>query len=175
MCCTIIPINIACADEVDSLEVFRKLISESMPMLKDSLDLSWTKTHVIAEFCPDNTCDHFRAPANCSIREYKNFIYLYLFYASGYTYFEVTTTKSAPFLKAGRKYAKSLLLLNAKSCDQANEYNLASCVLKSLAGSNNIVVLFVRYDEGERFEEPVDLNNELSLENIKSKQTLLDN
>ena len=107
--CAIIPLNFGTANAADSLEVFEELISVSMPMLKDSLELSLTKTHIIAEFCPDNTCDHFKAPISCSIREYKDFIYLYLFYASGYTYFEMATTKKTPFLKAGRKYANDLL------------------------------------------------------------------
>ena len=160
------------ANEFNSLNLLRQLMSKSMPMLSDSIEINRTGSHIEVEFCPDNTCEIFRAPANSSMKKLNDFVYLYLFYASGYTYLEMSITDSPPFRKSGRKYASSVLRRNASGCKQTDELELASCILRSLANENGIQVAFVRYDEGGWFEGPEDLNKTLSLGNLKSIRAL---
>jgi len=154
------------ADDTDPLVSFNNLVSESMPMLKDSVKVKKTATYTSVEFCPDNTCEIIRAPSSVQMKRLSDFTYLYLYYASGYTYLAISSNQSDPFIKSGRELANEIVRSNVGSYKQTEELELASCVLNNLAKGNNIHLIFSRYDEGERFESEENLTESLSVNKL---------
>ena len=112
-------------------------------------------------YCPDNTCDVFKAPASASPPALADFAFAYIFYASGYTYLENFVTKT------GSAHSKVILNRNRSSCRRGQELELASCVLLHLARQQSIRVFQVREDEGTRSETAVDLRTTLSVNALK--------
>jgi hypothetical protein len=97
----------------------------------------------------------------------SDFTYLYLYYASGYTYLAISSNESEPFIKSGAKLARALIRKNAGSCQRNDELELASCVLKNLASAYNIQLFFSRYDEGARGETEENPVEKLSVSKLK--------
>jgi hypothetical protein len=46
--------------------------------------IEFKKKGRVLEFCPDNTCDGFRASTSVSRSDLKNFAYLYIYFFSDY-------------------------------------------------------------------------------------------
>lgn len=107
------------------------------------------------EYCPDETCEVFVAPKTAA--GVCDFAYLYLFHVSGFIYLE--ETRKLPQVSAG---AKEILERHRKGLKAAGEQEAVKSVLEKLAQSFSISLAFVRYDEGQRTEEPVLLKDELA-------------
>jgi len=110
--------------------------------------------HVL-EYCPDNTCERFVAPASASQVALADFGYLYLHKVSGYFYL-------ASFKKAeAQPRTKSLLAQYSKHCAQPEEAAAWPCLLRLLARENHIRVFSTRQDEGHVSVVPIELEEAL--------------
>jgi hypothetical protein len=145
-------------DPVDSLAVLERTLNK--PGLTT---ISVVKTNASRElhYCPDNTCDVFKAPVSAPPLALADFAFAYIFYASGYTYLEDFVTKT------GGSHSKVILNQNRSGCKEGHELELASCVLRHLARQHSIRVFQVREDEGARTETAVNLQAALSVNALK--------
>ncbi|MDA1325908.1 MAG: hypothetical protein O3C34_14320 [Proteobacteria bacterium] len=108
------------------------------------------------EFCPDNTSDGFESSLDSSIEDLRNFAYLYLFYFSGYNFFESWRQQDFP-----NRVAQQILLSQRYSdCSGKSDKDTAGCILRSLAQTKGMKLYFVRYDEGARNVGPLDVTEE---------------
>ena len=146
--------TVVCAEAIDSLVILQRTLNKP-----GSTTISVVKTSSGQEvhYCPDNTCDVFKAPASALPRAVADFAFAYIFYASGYTYLENFVTNT------GSSHSKVILSRNRSSCAEAQELELASCVLRNLAQQQSIRVFQVREDEGTRTEKAVGLRAALSV------------
>jgi hypothetical protein len=109
----------------------------------------------VLEYCPDNTCERFVAPASSSQQALANFAFLYLYKVSGYFYLaEFKKTEAAA-------RAKSLVSRHSRRCPQPEELNAVACLLRFLQHENHIRISFTRQDEGQVSVVPVSLEEEL--------------
>jgi len=151
-------IAVRAEEPVDSLGVLERTLNK--PGLTT---ISVVKTNAGRElhYCPDNTCDVFKAPTAAPPRALADFAFAYIFYASGYTYLEDFVTRT------GRAHSEVILNRNRSGCKQGHELELASCVLRHLARQYSIRVFQVREDEGASTETAVDLQAALSVNALK--------
>jgi hypothetical protein len=135
---------------VDSLAVLKRALS-----VRGNTTISVVKTSAGREvhYCPDNTCDIFKAPNSAPQGALADFAFTYIFYASGYTYLQDFVTKT------GKQYSKAILDRNRSGCTNEEEIDLASCVLRSLSRRYSIRAFFTRDDEGATNEMAVDLES----------------
>lgn len=124
-------------------------------------DVAFEKTgdSIVISYCPDNTCESFYSTTPASSTELIDFSYIYLFYVSEYYALE-------EFKKTGKKNVSGIVDRYSNYCP-SKEIEKAKCVLRNLADTYNIEVKFIRYDEKQRNEVPVDLEAELN--RLKSK------
>ena len=107
------------------------------------------------EYCPDNTCERFSCHTGSCDASLLDFGFLYLSHVSGYTYLSHFRGEEAPTV------TPSLLARYKDVCPQSAERDAVVCILRTLHKNAKVRMSFVRYDEGERNEEPVDLEEEL--------------
>jgi hypothetical protein len=152
--------RVAAGDEkpVDSLAVLKQTLNE-----RGNTTISAMKTTAGREihYCPDNTCDIFKAPSSTPQSALADFAFTYIYYASGYTYLRDFVTKT------GRPFSNVILNRNHSACTEDEEFDSASCVLRSLAHRYSIRVLFVRDDEGTRSEVPVDIESAANIDELR--------
>ena len=108
------------------------------------------------EYCPDNTCDRFVCSSGGCEPPLIDFSLLYLAHVSGYTELAEFQSKEAP------SAMRAVLARHKTSCHESTVRDTAVCILRELHKKDRIRVSFVRYDEGERNEEPVDLEQEIA-------------
>ncbi len=107
------------------------------------------------QYCPDNTCERFCCSTSKCDGSLLDFSFLYLSHISGYTALSEFKTKEAP------RATRGVLARLRASCQQSSERDAVVCILRALSKTDRIRISFVRYDEGQRNEEAVDLEREL--------------
>ena len=107
------------------------------------------------KYCPDNTCERFSCSGSECNAGLLDFSFLYLSHISGYTYLSEFKKKEAPHVTPG------VLERYRASCPQSSERHAVVCVLRTLYKTDRVRIWFVRYDEGQRNQEAVDLEREL--------------
>ena len=107
------------------------------------------------QYCPDNTCERFCCSTSKCDGSLLDFSFLYLSHISGYTSLSAFKRREAPHVTPG------VLARHRTSCRQSSERDAIVCVLRTLSKTDRIRISFVRYDEGQRNEEAVDLEKEL--------------
>ncbi len=107
------------------------------------------------QYCPDNTCERFCCSTSKCDGSLLDFSFLYLSHISGYTVLSEFKRKEAPHATPG------VLARHRASCHQSSERDAVGCILRALSKTDRIRISFVRYDEGQRNEEAVDLEKEL--------------
>lgn len=94
-------------------------------------------------YCPDNTCELYKIASPHP--DLSTFVYLHLFYESGYTYLN----ESIGGYKAFRKVAKEEPSVTARASHYCKDsITSPECILKGMKSSLGISVGFGRYDEG---------------------------
>jgi hypothetical protein len=142
---------------VDSLAVLKRTLNR-----RGYTPFSVVKTKAGREvhYCPDNTCDIFRAPNSAPQGALADFAFTYIFYASGYTTLQDFVTNT------GKPYSKAILDRNRSGCTKEEELDLASCVLRTLSRRYSIQAFFTRDDEGATNETAVDLESAASVSEL---------
>ena len=107
------------------------------------------------QFCPDNTCKRFSCSTSKCDARLVDFSFLYLSHISGYTSLSAFKRREAPHVTPG------VLARHRTSCRQSSERDAIVCVLRTLSKTDRVRISFVRYDEGQRNEEAVDLETGL--------------
>ncbi|MHC3994053.1 hypothetical protein ACXWTF_04445 [Thiomicrolovo sp. ZZH C-3] len=126
-------LSFASAGEVDSLSLLQRDLGDSIELHGD---------HEIW-YCPDNTCEIFKAKSKTP--NLSSFVYLYLFHKSTYTYLN----KSDGDNKAFREKAIEELEVRKSMESYCTEKDLdAQCILDGMQRALNISICFGRYDEG---------------------------
>jgi hypothetical protein len=122
--------------------------------LGDAIEINKEKNAI--SYCPDNTCDSFTSKdkSNESLNKLSDFTYIYLLHFSGYIYLE-------DFKTSGEEYISAIMVRNMNTCPDINDIENAKCILRTLAKTYSIEITFIRYDEGGRWEVPIDLESEL--------------
>src|SRR5450759_4081109 len=92
---------------VDSLTVLKRTLNK-----RGHTTISVVKTKADREvhYCPDNTCDIFRAPNSAPQSALADFAFTYIFYASGYFTLRDFVTKT------GKPYSRAILDRNRSGC-----------------------------------------------------------
>ena len=163
--------NIACANEVNSVQALQI-------MIKTNLKIKANDTHKFIEYCPDQTCEIIQAPISTWYQSIGDFSYLYLYYFSPYDALKKTSDESEPFRKAGTKYIKDITKRNRGECEEKDDKDLASCILRTMSSKNNIQIYSSRHEKGIENLTPLNLREILktnSSEQItpeKPKRTL---
>lgn len=107
------------------------------------------------EICPDNLCNYYRFPATADLDEVFEFIYLQMYWNSGFTEIDEYWKKSSKI----QLKIKSITKIVSDKYQCSNNSSNAFCVLEKLSTANEIEFGFVRYDEGERIEEESKLDS----------------
>lgn len=104
-------------------------------------------------YCPDNTCDNFSMPYAPEEKVFYDFVFMYLYYKSGYIYLkEVKENYWKEHINdIARKYVSGKKGLIDES--------VIDCVLKAMAERHDILVNFIRHDGNARFTENIELEN----------------
>ncbi|WP_127475162.1 hypothetical protein [Sulfurivermis fontis] len=94
-------------------------------------------------YCPDNTCDLYKitTPHN----DFSSFVYLHLFYESGYIYLNESFGEDKPFRKVAVE--ESRIRGAVSHYCQATPVT-PKCILKGMQEQLGILVGSGRYDEG---------------------------
>jgi len=106
-------------------------------------------------YCPDNTCEMFRAAQRASGGDLADFALLYLWGVSQYAYLESWQRTQAPAAVRGA------LQRRGRECSSTSEPLRLACTLRALARGAGIQPFFLRYDEGVVAEENADLEEQL--------------
>jgi len=122
--------------------------------LGDSIEIPSSSSPLL-RYCPDNTCETFRAPRKADSQRLADFALLYLWYVS--QYYVLKDWHAGPVPEQVHVVRKQY----SGGCRSEGEIAHAKCALLSLASTAAIRVTFVRYDEGAENKVPVDLNDEL--------------
>jgi hypothetical protein len=109
----------------------------------------------VLEYCPDNTCERFVAPATSSQEALADFAFLYLYKVSGYYVLGTFKTTEAP------ARVKPILSRYVQHCPQPEESKAIACLLRSLQRGNHIAIAFTRQDEGQVSVVPINLEKQL--------------
>jgi hypothetical protein len=123
--------------------------------LRSSLELRRQRGAWSLEYCPDNTCEVFSCRARKCHPALLDFGFMYLSHVSGYFYLSEFRRKDVPAV------TPILLKQYKTTCPQPVERDAIFCILRTLHKNANITVSYVRYDEGERNEQAVNLEEEL--------------
>ena len=108
--------------------------------------------HPTIRYCPDNTCEAFRVTEESRRAHLVAFATLYLWYVSDYAYLAAWRGAPSP------PEVQQALSLHAATCSTVRERERVACALGLLASQAGVQVFWVRFDEGHRAEERVDLN-----------------
>ena len=134
-------------------------VPDSLSLLKntlgDSAQSRGTNNNVI-EYCPDNTCDVFSSPEEDQPEGVADVTLIYLYFVSDYIYLDSWRTN----LDIGR--VRAVLDRNAGECPTDDQSALVECVLTTLSERARVEIRFVRYDEADRHEVLVNLDEILS-------------
>ena len=106
-------------------------------------------------YCPDNTCEAFRAARGASGADVADFALLYLWGVSQYTYLEAWHKGVPPAA------LQTVVQRHGEACAVGTEGKRVGCVLRKLAKVARIRAYAVRYDEGAQVEEQLELEREL--------------
>lgn len=112
----------------------------------------------VLEFCPDNTCDGFKAANEASLGDLRDFAYLYIYFFSDYYVLEDWRGDAASKETADRVLSRS----QYQNCKRESDLESAKCVLGTLSRNGRIELLFVRYDENKRNVVHKDIAKQLS-------------
>ena len=107
----------------------------------------------LIEFCPDNTCELYKASRAASFEQLVEFFYLYTYYFSQY-YVLTKWRKEKESTEIARKILSKYRFAQCKSKIEIQD---AKCIVKTLAGKNFIELYQVRNDEKERNLVKIDL------------------
>lgn len=106
--------------------------------LKDSLEFREKEIY----YCPDNTCEIFRAK---DIKLLPSYVYLYLYHKSGTIYLKESFDKEETFIITAVEEPNIIEGLR-KYCKETDK--TPTCVIEGLGRAINIEVGSARYDEG---------------------------
>jgi hypothetical protein len=110
----------------------------------------------VIRYCPDNTCEAFRATRPGTSAALADFVLLYLFVVSDYSYLGEWQRGKPP------QRVEFLLQHYSASCGTATRTSLVKCTLTTLQRSAGVRLVFIRYDEGARGEVPMSLSYEMT-------------
>ncbi|MDH2915821.1 MAG: hypothetical protein PXX77_02990 [Gallionella sp.] len=123
----------AIAAEPDALALLKRDLGEAIEV--------HSKSEI--RYCPDNTCEIYKATkAN---QDLAAFVYLHLFYESGYYYLSHTVGDKKAFRQSAIEEPKVRAKV-ASCCPSAAKE--PSCVLKNMKKKLGIKICQGRYDEG---------------------------
>ena len=135
----IMPPGLAASTEsADPIQV----ISKSFP---DSIRVELIGRSSI-EFCPDNTCELFVSSRGVSLDEFKDFVYIFLYFFSSYYLLDEWRRDEEISSVARQILSKAPYQI----CQRETKKKSAGCLLRHLSRGNRIKLYFVRYDEGRR-------------------------
>jgi hypothetical protein len=126
-------ISVGSAEEIDILSLLKRDLGDTIEVHSDKE--IW--------YCPDNTCDMYKAAK--SHPDFPAFVYLHLFHESGYIYLK----ESSGEFKAFRKVAVEEPNIRAKVASYCPSENKSpTCILENMKKKLGITLCFGRYDEG---------------------------
>jgi hypothetical protein len=134
--------SVEAAQEPRAVEVLRAALGTAIEYQPEPL--------AELRYCPDNTCEVFRASHRNKARELTEFALVYLWRLSGYEALRPWRAGNAP------AELVSIRARYARSCSKTSSA-VSKCILVLLARDAGIHVAFGRYDEGEYTEEPFEL------------------
>jgi hypothetical protein len=117
------------------------------------------------EYCPDNTCEVFVLVGGSGPEILQDFAFAYLFGFSQYNYlqsFRADTQSSA---------TQAVFARYRSYCPSISQTDTARCIFRHLLSKYEISATFVRYDEGKRSIEPIDLGALAPIAQFKSKES----
>ncbi len=149
-------IFLSCAKQKEIQENKKDSFKELTKLL-DSAITRETKNGIITiSYCPDNTCETFSMPRGNPIEKLSDFVYLYLYFVSDYSYLDTLRKRVAA------EDVDTIILRNKQSTMANNQLEDAKKIIESLARDYSIKATFVRYDESARNEVNIDIRSELS-------------
>ncbi len=95
-------------------------------------------------------------PRGNPIEKLSDFVYLYLYFVSDYSYLDTLRKRVAA------EDVDTIILRNKQSTMANNQLEDAKKIIESLARDYSIKATFVRYDESARNEVNIDIRSELS-------------
>ena len=119
--------------------------------------ITLNKAGTVLEFCPDNTCDGFVAPAGTPAVTLKDFAYLYIYFFSGYIYLPEWRNRPEARTTADQVLSKP----EYRNCKNDSSLEAARCVLLGLGRKGSVRLISVGYDEGKRNVMRLDVVKEL--------------
>ena len=120
----------------------------------------------VLEFCPDNTCDGFKAAQGVTREELREFAYLYIYFLSDYAYLREWREGAEARATSERVLSRP----QYRGCRADSSITTARCALRLLSADGRIKLLFIRYDENHRNVVHRDLARELLEKGPRSKQ-----
>ena len=112
-------------------------------------------------YCPDNTCDLIRAPADIEKEVLGDFTLLYLYYVSDYIYLK-------PFYEGKAKsIIEATMTRRLHGCATDRTIATAACVLRAMAIEHKITLWSAVYDEGEENEKAKAIDETLDVRAIE--------
>lgn len=166
---SICSLSIGCTVGVDSALKKDNDFNELSKYLVGTLTAQDMEGYLEVRYCPDNTCEIFRAPKSNSDDLY-NFVNLYLYYSSGYVYLLMPTENNVHFLIYVRPRVNEIVKQYQGICS-GSELEMASCILNNMSTNSEIKVFSLRYDEKTKIESKVDLSKDLNITNLQAIQS----
>jgi len=128
----------------------------SMVMLQrylgSAISLTTSSAGLTIEYCPDNTCDVFRGAPGTSVENLSDFVFVFLYYESGYVYLNESRAEHPAFREAAKDAVSSIVKRTRYWCKASKP--TPKCILRGMAKEYRVSVSASRYDEGGRFESP---------------------
>jgi len=123
--------GLAHAETPDVLRLLKRDLGDSIEVV--------SKNEI--RYCPDNTCDIIKSKTSTNLL--PEFLYLYLFHESGYTYLGTSFDNQKPFRAAVEE--PQVRKKVEKFCGAAEK--TPKCILQGMRSSLGIKSCFGRYDE----------------------------
>jgi hypothetical protein len=134
-------------DKPDALELLTG-------QLGDAIETSSEEN--IIDYCSEDTCYSFssklRSPG--SFHRLADFAYIYLVHISDDASLDA-------FKASGGRQMAEIVSRNMLDCPDVGGMENAKCALRNLAATYSIKITFIRYDELDKHETPIDLESEL--------------
>lgn len=129
--------NTANTAELDALVLLKRYLGRSIEVVSERE----------IRYCPDNTCDIYRIKDSTRKVYLASFVYLHLFYQSGYIYLSNPAGTVQPFRETAKDQEPFIRQKVEIFCREPKKSPV--CILQEMKRDLGIVVTSGRYDEGK--------------------------